>query len=515
MAVPWTAPELADRYSPHVEELRDFFAMQHLHCGSPEDLMAVAARLDASDSFREDLSSMVRVILLREGGSVPRADLLEIVTVAIAGDDIDEATADIQQTVIQPPVQQIFAFLNGVLRKPWNLPPGEERLQPEPMSTAEAIPGPDRVQTPGPQAPAISEHEEVHVSRTEDGPAESLVEAQPASAANFVRPESIYSRFATLAAEMQPPATRTAARTEPEPALEAPAASEPSLPLAADVWPDRAAAIALEAPPPEPLPTPAQLIHDRKVVPWPRVIVEPRGEPRNVAQHNAALEQMPTSVPNIFFPPPLPSAATLQAAEPRSHPATLPPPPSTLDPEPPSPSVFPPIRRPNFDFIRRPEFSFIRRPNFNLKAVTGRISASQLRVASISGAAAILFVAALMYTARRHADTVLGATRAVAQPAAKPITVPAPSLVPDNPPAAAAAEFPAATEPAAADPIPKPAPSAAHKTHRLRDDGYIAPPYSTPIPPELAVHPPTPHTPSGSNQATAGPVGTASDRSDH
>src|ERR1035437_2636973 len=196
ISIPWTSPELAARYSPHVEELREFFAMQRLHYGTLEDIATLAARLDASGSFRDDLSSMVRVILLREGGSVPRADLLEIVIIAIAGADIVIAPQEVQQTVIHPPVQQIFAFLNGVLRKPWNEPPGELRLQPEPILDDDAA------LKSSPVAPGIRMPAESELPEEEDEP-RNLLEEEPAPPTpDFVRPESIYSRFTTLVAGM-------------------------------------------------------------------------------------------------------------------------------------------------------------------------------------------------------------------------------------------------------------------------------------------------------------------------
>ena len=151
MAVLWTTPELASRFAPYIEELHEFFASYGMHYGSAEDMVPLTERLDASGTFAEDLSSMVRAIILRQGGSMPRTDLLEIIAVAIGGPDIDQAAQE-----LQPPVRKLLGFINGVLRRPWNEPPGED------------VPTPSRRPIEFPAA-----------------------KATPA----FVRPESVFSRF--------------------------------------------------------------------------------------------------------------------------------------------------------------------------------------------------------------------------------------------------------------------------------------------------------------------------------
>src|SRR6185437_17070642 len=69
------------------------------------------------------LAALVRSMVLREGGSIPRTDLLEIVAIAIAGPRMDPAGEELQHAV-----RQLLTFLHGALRRPWNEPPGEERL---------------------------------------------------------------------------------------------------------------------------------------------------------------------------------------------------------------------------------------------------------------------------------------------------------------------------------------------------------------------------------------------------
>jgi TonB family protein len=160
MAVLWTTPELASRFAPYIEELHEFFASYGMHYGSPEDMVPLAERLDASGTFAEDMSSMVRAIILRQGGSMPRADLLEIIAVAIGGQEIDQAAQE-----LQPPVHKLLGFLNGVLRRPWNEPPGQD------------LPSPAR--------------------RPLEFPAARVAPA-------FIRPESVFSRFDSAEASPEP-----------------------------------------------------------------------------------------------------------------------------------------------------------------------------------------------------------------------------------------------------------------------------------------------------------------------
>ena len=122
----WSPEDLAARYAPYIEELHDVFAMHALHYGSPEDIRPLADRLAAPGSLNEELAALVRSMVLREGGSLPRTDLLEILAIAISGPRMDPAGEELQQAV-----RQLLTFLHGALRRPWNEPAGEERLHPE------------------------------------------------------------------------------------------------------------------------------------------------------------------------------------------------------------------------------------------------------------------------------------------------------------------------------------------------------------------------------------------------
>ena len=122
----WSPDDLATRFAPYIEELHDVFAMHGLHYGSPEDIGPLAARLETPSQLTEEIGSLVRSMVLREGGSMPRTDLLEIVAIAISGPRMDPGGVELQQ-----PVRQLLTFLHNSLRRPWNEPAGEERLHPE------------------------------------------------------------------------------------------------------------------------------------------------------------------------------------------------------------------------------------------------------------------------------------------------------------------------------------------------------------------------------------------------
>ena len=107
-------------YAPYIEELREFFATSGLEFGTPECIFAIDERLRTSTAFFEDLSSLVRSIILRQGGSVPHGVLLQILATAVGGPEMERAPQ-----VYRQPLRYLLNFVTGVLRRPWNLPPGE------------------------------------------------------------------------------------------------------------------------------------------------------------------------------------------------------------------------------------------------------------------------------------------------------------------------------------------------------------------------------------------------------
>ena len=110
----------AERFGPYIEELQEFFASSCLRYGTPEDILDLTERVDSSSAFAEDLSSMVRSIVLREGGALPHSQVLEILALAIGGARMDHAAQQFSQ-----PLRYLLSFIGGVLRRAWNEPPGD------------------------------------------------------------------------------------------------------------------------------------------------------------------------------------------------------------------------------------------------------------------------------------------------------------------------------------------------------------------------------------------------------
>ena len=159
-------PEAAEsRYAPYIEELHEFFATSGIPFGSPDDIFLVADRLQAPGSFSEDLGSLIRSMVLREGGAMPHAQLLEIMSLAIAGPELAREPQQYRE-----PLRQLLAFVSGVMRRPWNVPSSE---------TAEVVPFPSpdtspRTAEPETFTPRVAVFEKMRGEQIRERHAESL-----------------------------------------------------------------------------------------------------------------------------------------------------------------------------------------------------------------------------------------------------------------------------------------------------------------------------------------------------
>jgi protein TonB len=124
------------RFAPYIEELQEFFASACLRYGAPEDIIDLTERIDSSQPFAEDLSSMFRSIVLREAGELQHSQLLEIVALAVGGPKMDQAAQHFAQ-----PLRSLLSFLSGVMRKPWNEPPDEKHHR---VERGEVVPFPTK-----------------------------------------------------------------------------------------------------------------------------------------------------------------------------------------------------------------------------------------------------------------------------------------------------------------------------------------------------------------------------------
>lgn len=179
-------PESAEvLYAPYIGELQEFFATSGLPCGSPEDIFAISERLRESQAFFEDMSSLVRSIILRQGGSMPHAVLLQILALAVGGAEMERAPQ-----VYRQPLRHLLAFVTGVLRRPLNLPPDERA---EVLSFPSAASTLKTTELP-PQEPSLTEAAK---------PVSPLPDAS--APAPWPPPPSLEIRFEPPAAEPEPP----------------------------------------------------------------------------------------------------------------------------------------------------------------------------------------------------------------------------------------------------------------------------------------------------------------------
>jgi hypothetical protein len=148
-------PEVAAPHSaPYIEELHEFLATSGVPFGSADDLALVTERLHEPGHFGDDLSSLVRSFILREGGAMPHAQLLELLALGIAG---PEAVANPQPH--REPIRQLLLFVATVMRHPWNVPPGQRGDREHIASPTESI-----ARNPEPSDESVYEsiHEPIH-----------------------------------------------------------------------------------------------------------------------------------------------------------------------------------------------------------------------------------------------------------------------------------------------------------------------------------------------------------------
>jgi hypothetical protein len=115
-------PQPADRYAPYLDDLHEFFADHHLYFGIPADMIPLVERLKHPGPFREQMIFLVQSIQEREGGSLPAAELLEIVGTAVGGQRIHQTPPELHR-----PISELYDFLNGLTTQSDapERPPGE------------------------------------------------------------------------------------------------------------------------------------------------------------------------------------------------------------------------------------------------------------------------------------------------------------------------------------------------------------------------------------------------------
>ena len=164
-------PEAVEsRYAPYIQELHEFFATSGVPFGSPDDVVLVADRLQEKGSFSEDLGSLIRSMVLREGGAMPHAQLLEILSLAIAGPELALAPQQYRD-----PLRQLLSFISGVMRRPWNVPSSENaEVVPFPTANTPTADTPARTSEPETFAPRVAIFEKMRDEQMRNQHAEPL-----------------------------------------------------------------------------------------------------------------------------------------------------------------------------------------------------------------------------------------------------------------------------------------------------------------------------------------------------
>ncbi len=146
---------VGERYREYIEELREFFTSRQVRFGTPADLIVFARLVAAPGPFPEEMESMVRSFLYREGEHLGHGELLELVVFAAGGPEGRSAPET------QGAVRQVLAFLHAALRQAHTSfsdeTAAEEGAAPEVLPSAPVLaetvrPAPEPVRLSAPRA---------------------------------------------------------------------------------------------------------------------------------------------------------------------------------------------------------------------------------------------------------------------------------------------------------------------------------------------------------------------------
>lgn len=150
-------------YASSIEELRDVFDRYHLHHGSAKDIPTVTRMLRQPGPFYQDLSQTIRTILNREGNTLSRARMLDILVLAIGGPGMEHPPSE-----LSPQFTQLFDYLTSVrIQLTATLPGQQGKVVPFPTPALPERPADASVQLSylQPGVPPISESAEVPASK--------------------------------------------------------------------------------------------------------------------------------------------------------------------------------------------------------------------------------------------------------------------------------------------------------------------------------------------------------------
>lgn len=119
--------ETSQRFGSHIAEFSSLLDTNHLSHGSPADFLPFAETLERNNSFRLDLSALVKSIAQREDGELLLTDMMSIIAAAVCGSSYADSSIDLTR-----PTNTLMEFLLGTgLWKQFGSPsPRPQRSEP-------------------------------------------------------------------------------------------------------------------------------------------------------------------------------------------------------------------------------------------------------------------------------------------------------------------------------------------------------------------------------------------------
>ncbi|HZY61215.1 MAG TPA: energy transducer TonB [Edaphobacter sp.] len=120
--------ETSQRFGSHIAEFCSLLDTNHLSHGSPADFFPFAEAIENSNSFRLDLSSLVKSVAQQEHGELLLTDMMSIIAASVCGPSYADTSID-----LTAPSNALMEFLLGTgLWKQFGSPP--PRTTPAPPS---------------------------------------------------------------------------------------------------------------------------------------------------------------------------------------------------------------------------------------------------------------------------------------------------------------------------------------------------------------------------------------------
>lgn len=107
--------DIPTHFASYIEELHEFFNRRGALYGSPDRIEPFIERLAADAVFRDEMSSMVRAIIYRVRDGLSRLELMELILVAVGGNNVGDASEELHE-----PVRRMLAFVDTVFKSRWN-----------------------------------------------------------------------------------------------------------------------------------------------------------------------------------------------------------------------------------------------------------------------------------------------------------------------------------------------------------------------------------------------------------